>query len=75
MAESGREIVVTKRGKPVAKLGPVEPPKLLKGSVRILGDIISPLEDEWDAANDSPRHACVAVVVIRRGAGSLSGGA
>ncbi len=54
--ESGREIVITKRGKPVAKLVPLEPkerPPLfgcMKGSIEILGDIISPIDVEWDAA-------------------------
>lgn len=52
VAETGTEIVVTKRGKPVAKLAPIEPPKSLKGSVRILGDIVSPIEDEWEANQD-----------------------
>ncbi len=53
--ESGREIVITKRGKPVAKLVPLEPkerPPLfgcMKGSIEILGDIISPIDVEWDA--------------------------
>ena len=50
VAETGREIIVTKRGKPVAKLTPIEAPKSLKGSVRVLGDIVSPAfdEDDWD---------------------------
>jgi prevent-host-death family protein len=48
-------VVITKRGKPVAKLVPVEAEKdeifdFMKGKVRILGDIVSPVfaEDEWD---------------------------
>ena len=49
VAETGQEIVVTKRGKPVAKLTPLEPPKSLERSVRIIGDIVNPLEDEWEA--------------------------
>lgn len=49
VAETGEEIVITKRGKPVAKLTPLEPPKSLEGSVRILSDILSPLDDEWEA--------------------------
>jgi prevent-host-death family protein len=50
VAETGREIIVTKRGKPVAKLTPIEPPKSLKGSVTILGDIIGPAfdDDDWE---------------------------
>ena len=47
------EIVITKHGKPVAKLVPVEPKPAsafgaLKGSVLWYGDLISPMDDEWD---------------------------
>jgi prevent-host-death family protein len=38
VAETGETIVVTKRGKPVAKVGPVEEPPSLKGSVVYLVD-------------------------------------
>jgi prevent-host-death family protein len=50
VAATGREIIVTKRGKPVAKVTPIEPPKSLKGSVKILGDIVSPAfdDDDWE---------------------------
>jgi prevent-host-death family protein len=49
-----RPLVITKRGKPVAKLVPVEDevPSLfgrLKGTVTIHGDIISPIEQDWHA--------------------------
>jgi prevent-host-death family protein len=49
-----RSIVITKRGKPVAKLVPVEeevPPIFgrLKGTVTIHGDIIGPVEVDWHA--------------------------
>ena len=52
VAETGEEIVVTKRGKPFAKLVPIDPPRGLEMSVRILGDIVSPLDDEWEANQD-----------------------
>ena len=47
-------IVITKRGKPVAKLVPYDdaPPSLfgfMAGSVTILGDIIAPIDVEWEA--------------------------
>jgi prevent-host-death family protein len=52
----GKEIIVTKRGKPVARIVPVdEKPKIpnlfgrMKGSGVILGDIISPIGEIWDA--------------------------
>ncbi len=47
---TGREIIITKRGKPVAKLVPVRPAfsdkplrGLLKDSLRIVGDLQKPL--------------------------------
>ncbi len=52
--ESGQEIVITKRGKPVAKLVPVVEKKIpplsgsMAGTVRILGDIIGPFHEEWE---------------------------
>ena len=54
VAESGEAIVITKRGKPVAQLAPVKrKPKTLygalKGRVKIKGDIISPIDVEWEA--------------------------
>ena len=51
VALTGQELIVTKRGKPVAKIVPVteiETPSLL-GSVLWEGDIISPIDEEWDA--------------------------
>ena len=48
------EVVITKRGKPVARLVPVEDtaPEIfgrMKGSGIILGDIVSPIYENWDA--------------------------
>lgn len=55
IAEHGEEITILKRGRPVARLVPVPPqtcPQLsLRGTVRILGDIISSPEQEWEAEN------------------------
>lgn len=53
----GDEIVVTKRGKPVARLVPIKRERhpifgSMKGTVTIKGDIISPLDVEWDALKD-----------------------
>ena len=52
VAETGGEIVITKRGEPVSRLVPYrERPKSLFGCLRdvieIKGDIMSPLENEW----------------------------
>ena len=60
VAESGIEIVITKNGKPVAKLTALqERPKSLfgidKGRLKITGDIISPIDVEWEAENDPDR--------------------
>ena len=54
VAETGEAIIVTKNGKPVAQLTPL-PNKpqtffgALKGFVSIKGDIIGPVDAEWDA--------------------------
>ena len=53
--QSGRhEVVITKRGKPVARLVPIADtaPDIfgrMKGSIDILGDIVSPIGELWDA--------------------------
>lgn len=54
VAESGHGVVVTKRGKPVARVVPmVDRPEqivgAMKGEIEIRGDIISPLGVEWEA--------------------------
>ena len=59
VAESGREIVITKNGRPVSRLLPYRTaPKSLfgidRGRIRILGDIVSPMPAEWfDDGGDS----------------------
>lgn len=52
--QTREEITITKHGKPVARLVACEPePKEifghLKGSVTWQGDLISPIDVEWDA--------------------------
>jgi prevent-host-death family protein len=54
VAASGKPIVITKRGKPVAQLAPIRtrPTSLrgfLKGTFAVRGDIVAPLDLEWDA--------------------------
>lgn len=60
--DTGEALIITKHGKPVAKLTPVEGigpenPKSLfgcmKGSITILGDIIEPIETGWE---DTIKH-------------------
>lgn len=48
------EVVITRYGRPVAKLVPFEESPLsmvgyLAGSVTAYGDLISPINEEWDA--------------------------
>lgn len=54
VAETGKPLVITKHGKPVAQLGPVVArPSTLAGAhagkTHILGDIIAPIDVEWEA--------------------------
>ena len=54
VAESGEDIIITKNGKAVAKLtAHREKPKSLyglgRGRMKIIGDIISPIDVEWEA--------------------------
>jgi prevent-host-death family protein len=51
---SRKGILITKRGRPVARLLPVDQqaPAILgrmKGTVQILGDIIAPIDEKWNA--------------------------
>jgi prevent-host-death family protein len=54
VARTGTPVVITKNGKPVAELGPHRPKKrnlegCSKDTLFITGDIISPIDVEWDA--------------------------
>lgn len=54
VAETRKPVVITKRGKPMAQLIPMPAKQRdivgsMKGSGVILGDIISPIDVEWDA--------------------------
>ena len=56
ISKSGEELVITKNGKPVAKLVPYFTPQSLYGmfkdEIEILGDIMEPIDVEWDAQKD-----------------------
>jgi prevent-host-death family protein len=57
VATSGRTIIITKRGKPVAQLSPaiVRPSTLfgfMRGRGRIVGDILAPIDNAWNADAD-----------------------
>ncbi len=49
VAERGAELVVTKHGKPVARVVPVEAPLGLGGSIVREGDLVSPTGEAWSA--------------------------
>ena len=52
VAETGETIIVTKRGRPVATVRPVDEPPSLKGSVVYLvsdEELIAPIDEIWNA--------------------------
>ncbi len=53
--QTHRSLVITKHGKPVAKVVPISASRkkkklfgCMKGSVKILGDIVSPMPEVWN---------------------------
>jgi len=51
VAETKSSVIVTKHGRPVAKVSPVPIEKKrasLLGSVKFHGDIVGPLGEDWD---------------------------
>ena len=60
VAASGEEIVITKNGRPTARLVPYrERPNAWFGAdrdkIQILGDVISPLDIDWESGLDPDR--------------------
>lgn len=54
--QTKQPIVITKRNVPIAKLVPIEEKEMhyygkMKGTIHLKGDIIAPIDEEWDAAN------------------------
>ena len=54
VARTGTAVIITKNGKPVAELVPHRPRKqsargILKNELFITGDIMSPIDVEWEA--------------------------
>lgn len=53
--QTREEVVITKRGKPLAKLVPVLEAEFdtivgyLPGSVQVVGNIVSPVDERWEA--------------------------
>lgn len=60
VCETGRAVVITKRGRPVAQLAPLPPSAIgdwsgaMRGTGRILGDLVVAATDhqEWEALGD-----------------------
>lgn len=55
VAETGETIVVTKRGKPVARLEAIEEPRSLVGSVTFLvsdDELVEPILEPWDVERE-----------------------
>lgn len=53
VAESGRPLLVTKRGRPVARVVAVEDPPSLRGSVHFVvsdDELVEPIDIDWEAA-------------------------
>ncbi len=60
VAENGEEIVITKNGNPTARLVPyrAKPKEWFgadRGRMKIVGDIISPIDVEWEAETNPDR--------------------
>ncbi len=53
VAQSGKPLVITKNGKPVSQLMPYRPKPAtlfgaMKGRLTVQGDILSPLNEDWE---------------------------
>lgn len=59
VAKRRTPLVITKRGKPVAKLVPIDDDPIdlfgyMAGTIKIVGDIVSPIDDvEWTGDADN----------------------
>ena len=54
VAQTNESLIITKHGKPVAKLVPLDSEKddtdaQLRHLATFVGDILSPIDDEWEA--------------------------
>lgn len=53
VSQTGQELVITKRGKPLARILPMAEPPSLSGSVTLLvseEELLTPIDARWDAA-------------------------
>jgi prevent-host-death family protein len=61
VARTGQPVVITKHGKPVAQLVPIpaQPRSIfgyMKNTVRIKGDVVAPIDEEWSALSGDENH-------------------
>jgi len=55
--QTREEIIITKHGQPVVKLVPIDAPEVtfigyMKGSVTVTGDIIDPIDEDWEVCTE-----------------------
>jgi prevent-host-death family protein len=56
VAKEHRSVIVTKRGKPVACIVPIEPATAeslvgyARGRIKVTGDLLAPIDVEWEAS-------------------------
>jgi prevent-host-death family protein len=65
VARTGKPVVITKHGKPVAQLVPVSPPAeslfgYMKNTVVIKGNIVSSTGESWSAIDGAEDHLVAA---------------
>jgi prevent-host-death family protein len=61
VARTGQPVVITKHGKPVAQLVPIPAQSrtlfgYMKNTVKIKGDVIAPIDEEWSALSGDENH-------------------
>lgn len=49
VARTGQPIVVTKRGKAIIRIVPVDEPPSLRGSIVREEDLLAPIDEAWEA--------------------------
>lgn len=77
VARTGKPMVITKHGKPVAQLVPIPARSrslfgYMKNTVKIKGDVIAPIDEEWSALSGDENHLFAAAPKqsgARRGTG------
>jgi prevent-host-death family protein len=61
VARTGQQVVITKHGKPVARLVPIAAQSstlfgYMKNTVKIKGDVVAPIDEEWSALSGDENH-------------------